>query len=319
MPKRRITQQQQHQITRQQQQRLTSQHATQQSGLLITQHGKHAMVEASDGTLYHCSLRQHLGSLVAGDRVIWHPVKNQQGVITAKQPRATVLAKPTARGELKPVAANIDQVIIVIAIKPKFSTLLLDSYLVACATLDLSPLILINKCDLLTPDDELTTTIDLYMQLKYPVMYTSVPAQQGLTQLKDQLKTFTSVFVGQSGVGKSSLISYLLPHETIAIGDLSIKQPYGKHTTSTSRLYHLTGGGDLIDSPGVREFGLWHLPANQIAQGFTEFRPWLGQCKFRDCRHQQEPGCAILAAMEKQQIDPRRFYNYQQLVVQYSS
>jgi ribosome biogenesis GTPase len=317
MPKRKITKQQQRQIASTHQRRIQSATEAQQQGLVIARYGKKAMVEADDASICQCALRQHLGHIVAGDRVIWHATQPDEGVITALLPRESELAKPAARNTFKPVAANIDQVIIVVAPQPQLSTLLLDSYLVACHALQLSPIILVNKSDLLSDDDDTTQTMKIYTRLPYPMLYTSTHISHGLDHLHQILKQHTSVFVGQSGVGKSSLIASLLPHEDITIGALSATQAHGKHTTSSSRLYHLPTGGDLIDSPGVREFGLWHMPAAQIAKGFTEFTPWLGKCKFGDCLHQQEPGCAIIQAMQQGEIHPARVANYHRLLTQY--
>jgi ribosome biogenesis GTPase len=317
MPKRKISKQQQRQIAATQQRRIQSVTGTQQQGLVIARYGKKAMIEADDTRIYQCALRQHLGYIVAGDRVVWHATQPGEGVITALLPRKSEMAKPAAHNTFKPVAANIDQVIIVVALQPQLSTLLLDSYLVACHTLQLSPIILVNKSDLLSDADDITQTMQVYTRLPYPVLYTSTHISHGLDHLHQILKQHTSVFVGQSGVGKSSLIASLLPHEDITIGALSATQALGKHTTSSSRLYHLPTGGDLIDSPGVREFGLWHMPAAQIAKGFIEFTPWLGKCKFSDCLHQQEPGCAIIQAMQQGDIHPARVANYHRLLTQY--
>jgi ribosome biogenesis GTPase / thiamine phosphate phosphatase len=317
MSKRKITKQQQRQIASTQQRRIQSVTGTQQQGLVIARYGKKAMVEAGDTSIHQCALRQHLGYIVAGDQVVWHATQADEGVITALLPRKSELTKPITHNIFKPVAANINQVIIVVAPQPPLSTLLLDSYLVACHTLQLSPIILVNKYDLLSDDDDTTQAMKVYTRLPYPVLYTSTSTPHGLDHLHQTLQQHTSVFVGQSGVGKSSLIVSLLPHEDIVVGALSATQAHGRHTTSSSRLYHLPTGGDLIDSPGVREFGLWHMPAAQIAKGFVEFTPWLGKCKFSDCQHQQEPGCAIIQAMQQGDIHPARVANYHRLVAQY--
>jgi ribosome biogenesis GTPase len=136
----------------------------------------------------------------------------------------------------------------------------------------------------------------------------------GLQPLQQALAGRTSVFVGQSGVGKSSLVNALLPRAALRVGELSGPAGKGTHTTSTARLFHLPDGGSLIDSPGIREFGLWHMTRAEVEQGFVEFRPWLGRCKFRDCEHRGEPGCAILAALEAGAISPRRLESYRHIV-----
>jgi len=128
--------------------------------------------------------------------------------------------------------------------------------------------------------------------------------------LYDFLQDKTSVFVGQSGVGKSSLIGTLLPGIDISVGELSQKRKKGVHTTTTARLFHMPKGGDLIDSPGIREFGLWHISEEELLNGFIEFRPHIGYCRFRDCAHEKEPGCAILAALEKGDVTEHRFQSF---------
>jgi ribosome biogenesis GTPase len=128
------------------------------------------------------------------------------------------------------------------------------------------------------------------------------------------LRERVSVFVGQSGVGKSSLINVLLPEADLRVGALSESTQKGIHTTTTAQLFHLSGGGSLIDSPGIREFGLWHMTREQVERGFREISPLLGSCKFRDCQHQQEPGCAILQAVESGEISEGRMESYRRIV-----
>ena len=169
-----------------------------------------------------------------------------------------------------------------------------------------------NKCDLIDESnkEELENLLSTYVDLGYRVIRTSTKDAEGMSQLYDFLQDRISVFVGQSGVGKSSLIGTLLPDIEISVGELSQKRKKGTHTTTTARLFHMPSGGDLIDSPGIREFGLWHISEDELLEGFTEFRPHLGYCKFRDCSHEQEPGCAIREALEKGEITPHRFESY---------
>ena len=137
---------------------------------------------------------------------------------------------------------------------------------------------------------------------------------EGIDALKAKLADKTSIFVGQSGVGKSSLVNTLMPDVNADIGAVSENSGLGQHTTTTARLYHFADGGNLIDSPGVREFGLWHLEAKEITQGFVEFRDYLGGCKFRDCKHGDDPGCVIREAVENGEISDMRFESYHKIL-----
>jgi ribosome biogenesis GTPase len=188
---------------------------------------------------------------------------------------------------------------------------------VAAETVGIEPVILLNKIDLLADDPVLGQEMDellaIYPTLGYRILRTS-SLEGGLEALHGALRERISVFVGQSGVGKSSLINVLLPDAELRVGALSESRQKGVHTTTTAQLFHLDCGGSLIDSPGIREFGLWHMSREQVEQGFREFRPFLGACKFRDCRHQQEPGCAILGAAESGQISQRRLGSYRHIV-----
>src|SRR5690606_32601008 len=172
--------------------------------------------------------------------------------------------------------------------------------------------------DLLTPANsaEIDSLLERYRAIGYPVLRASIQQERGLEELLALLREGTSVFVGQSGVGKSSLIGALIPGLDIRIGELSAATAKGRHTTTTARLFHLPGGGDLIDSPGIREFGLDHLNRAQIERGFIEFRDWLGRCKFRDCKHSGEPGCALRQALAEQRISAARFDSFWAIVSQ---
>ncbi|MBN9227670.1 MULTISPECIES: small ribosomal subunit biogenesis GTPase RsgA [Legionella] len=287
-------------------------------GLVITRFSRHVEIEDPHGKHVRCSIRPNLETLVAGDRVIWQAEGKNQGVVVSLYPRSSVLAKPTSAGTIKPVAANITQLIIVIAPKPEISWPLLDSYLVMAETLHLNAVILLNKTDL--PCEALKEQLLLdYGSLHYPILQTNKNLPEGLQQLTHILNHQISVFVGQSGVGKSSLISNILPHEqNITINAISELSELGRHTTSNSRYYHLPTGGALIDSPGVREFSLWHIDSAEIARGYTEFSPFLTQCKFRNCTHKDTPHCAIIKAKDEGLISERRYENFIKLCAQYT-
>lgn len=283
-------------------------------GLVIAHFGTQVLVET--GALQQrCHLRANLESLVTGDLVVWRPGE-PYGVVVARQPRGSELLRPDPFGKLKPVAANVDQIIIVIAPLPEPHANLVDRYLVAAEAVHIEPIILLNKCDLLeTVDGEgIAELLAPYPVLGYRVLEASCQNRDGLAALMRALEGHTSVFVGQSGVGKSSLVNALLPDANTRVGELSEARDKGTHTTTTARLFHLPTGGALIDSPGIREFGLWHMEREQIEQGFREFRPLLGLCKFRDCHHREEPGCAILAAVAAGEISERRMDSYRLMV-----
>lgn len=319
MSKRRLNKQQSARIEKQHQHyrhlQETEADKTLCEGLVITRYSRHAHIEDQEGHAIHCAIRPNLDSIVAGDRVVWQPEGPAQGTIVSIYPRHTVLGRPDAHGHIKPIAANISQIMVVVAPLPPISWLLLDSYLVMADSLKLPAVIVLNKTDL----DITAIQHDLlhhYEPLGYPLVFTN-HLTDDLSPLQKHLRQQTSVFVGQSGVGKSSLIMRLLPHEAsrIKTGEVSAQSQFGCHTTSNSQLFHLPSGGDLIDSPGVREFALWALPPASIAAGFREFKPYLGQCKFRDCTHMQAtPNCAILHALKTQQISLKRYENYVKIV-----
>ncbi len=287
-----------------------------QEGYLVANYGVNLMVEDAGGHTLRCVARQHLGPLVCGDRVVFQSTGTHQGVVVALLPRRTVLSRPDFSGNLRPVAANIQQIFVVVAPKPGIHTFLIDRYLVAAETLGITPVILVNKIDLAdeTQRRDIQASLGVYTRISYRVIYASTKTDHGLDELEAQLAKSTSVLVGQSGVGKSSLIKALLPDIDIRIGALSEATGLGRHTTTTAVLYHLRHSGDLIDSPGVREFGLWQLSPQEVEHGFLEFRRYLGRCKFRNCTHTIEPGCAIRDAVTTGDISPARLAGFHDIV-----
>jgi len=288
--------------------------AEEQPGLVIARYGKQADIEAADRTVWRCHLRTNLGDIVTGDRVVWCQHDDESGVVVSIEPSTNRLQRPDSYGKLKAVAANIDQVFITIAAQPIPHAGLIDRYLVAAENLGVTPVLLVNKIDLVNDTSKLYTLLDSYRALNYPVLEISVKTHLGLAPLKDLLRDKTNIFAGQSGVGKSSVIQALLPEESIKIGELSEQVAKGKHTTTHSRLYHFPDGGTCIDSPGIREFGLWHFNAESILYGFIELRDLAGHCKFRDCSHQHEPGCAIIEAAHNKHISEQRFESFRRII-----
>lgn len=292
----------------------------QQAGKVIGRFGKHADVEDNNGVIHRCHIRRNIVSVVCGDDVLFRPGKDVistvAGVIEVVKDRKTVLTRPDYYDGVKPVAANIDQIIIVSSVIPSLSLNIIDRYLVASEDVAITPVILLNKVELLSEQERLQVEeqLDIYRKIGYQIVYTSCMTLTGLDELSACLRDKTSVFVGQSGVGKSSLINMLLPDAHEAIGDISDNSGLGQHTTTAAKLLHFEQGGSLIDSPGVREFALWHLPVERLTYGFKEFRDYLGGCKFRDCKHGNDPGCIIREAVEKGEISSQRFDNYHKIL-----
>lgn len=289
-------------------------------GQIIAHFGTQVEVEDPQGQSYRCYLRANLGSLVTGDRVVFRPGPENNGVHTGVVEtvlqRASELSRPNPYNEIKPVAANIDFIVLVIAPEPEAHANLIDRYLVAAENCQIEPIILLNKTDLIGDHNRqrFEDLLATYEQLGYRTLRVCSKEEASLAEFKQFLNDRISVFVGQSGVGKSSLIDTLLPDEELKVGALSAASKKGRHTTTTARLYHFPAGGDLIDSPGIREFGLWHMSEADVMLGFKEIRHLSGYCRFRDCKHEQEPGCAILQAVEKGDISEARFISYKRIV-----
>lgn len=287
-----------------------------QTGLVLAHYGQASLVESDNGEVMRCSTRRNLPRTVSGDRVRWQATSPRQGVITAVLARRTTLSRPDAQGRSRPVAANIDQIIVVIACKPSFEYGMLDRYLVAAELIGASPLIVVNKSDLLDADSraKLQERLALYPAIGYALVFTSNRNTDGLKDLHRHLQGHTSILVGQSGVGKSSLVQALLPDLAIRTGSLSQVTGLGRHTTTVAMLYHVPGGGNLIDSPGVRDFTLGKVQPGELEKGFREFTPYLGQCRFHNCRHSSEPGCAVQNAVRDGSVNKLRYENYRAIV-----
>lgn len=286
--------------------------ATGHEGRVITRHGQNLAVAGTDGNLYHCLLRQSIGEPVCGDRVVWQPTTADQGVVTALLDRRTLLTRPTYGSWEKPLAANIDLLVVVLAPEPEPSPYLLDQYLVAAENLGIDALITLNKSDLIEPQSaaEFEQNFGHYEKIGYPLLRISAKLDHGLDPLIERLRQHTSILVGQSGVGKSSLVKALLPDIDVQTGRLSEASGMGRHTTSATTLYSMSQGGELIDSPGVRSFRLGRMDSRQLENGFREFRPFIGRCRFSNCSHDQEPDCALISAIADGRIHPRRLENF---------
>jgi len=286
-----------------------------QPGLLIAHYGTTLIVESQAGALFRCRLRQNLGTLVTGDQVIWQAIDENTGVVVAGLPRRSVITRFNKQGA-KPFVANVEQMLILIALSPLPHPTTLDRYLTLAESFKIRPLIAINKMDLPLNEDSiaLIKQLNYYESLGYPLFKLSISAQQGLNELKSLLLNNTTIVVGQSGVGKSSLLNHLIPNRLIRTQALSEKHKLGQQTTTATTLYHLPEGGDILDSPGIHQFNLHHFSSTAILEGFREFRPFLGHCKYRNCEHEHEPGCALLTATKAGKIAPFRLENYHRII-----
>ncbi|MCB1786698.1 MAG: small ribosomal subunit biogenesis GTPase RsgA [Chromatiaceae bacterium] len=327
MARRRLSKQQQARIARIQEQRrqradARAEHALagtdqerQHAGRVVVRHGRNLTVRTPLGDELHAMFRANLGEVVCGDNVVWQPVGDGEAVVVAVQPRVTALTRPAPDGQEKAIAANITQLVVVLAARPEPTGYLLDQYLVAAERIGVRGVICLNKVDLLDEAGRAAfhARFEHYEQLGYPLIEISAKTEHGLDPLLAHLRGETSILVGQSGVGKSSLINALIPHRRAEEGQLSEATGLGRHTTSAATLYPLEHGGDLIDSPGVRSFRLGPLSRQELERGFRDFLPFLGQCRFHNCAHLAEPGCAIRAAVEAGKIHPSRLESYQHM------
>jgi len=280
-----------------------------QTGRVITRYGQRQLVESSSGELFQCTGRQNIGLSVAGDKVIFQPADDIEGIVTAILPRENELSQKN-----KLIATNIDQLWLVVSTEPHYQFELIDRYLIMAENSNLPINIIVNKIELLEELDQLTKDFSLYQNINYQVYFVSIKKELNLDSLKNHLANKTNIFLGQSGVGKSSLINTLIPDIKIRVNDISSKTKLGKHTTTNTTIYHIPSGGDLIDSPGIREFQLDDFDAKEIVNGFREFKTLAGKCRFRNCQHINEPDCAIKVALDLGEIHPSRYENYLNLL-----
>ncbi len=356
MAKRRLTKQQQTRISKRvETHNDASTDAETALGVVVSHHGK--SVEILAGTLFgatsateerrhfRAKLRANLPLLVCGDIVRFKQVngvadqKNQEAVIEQLLPRSTLLERPRPYTSPKPMAANLDQIVLVVAVTPLTPNTLVDRYLVAAAQIDVEVIIAINKLDCLSNEnyhsgastEELANFIELYSGLGYRIYSFSsknstlppLPHTRDRAALINQMRERTSILVGQSGVGKSSMLNDFASRQLAAEGSVSDYNTKGKHTTTHSSLHVLRteAGGDaeqarfaIIDSPGIREFGLWHLTSDQVIDGMPEIHHYATQCQFRDCDHQSSKGCRVIEAIQEHEIAKSRADSYRTIV-----
>lgn len=284
-------------------------------GRVIVNFRRHSVVERDDGTRIDCIVKGRKLKPVAGDNVAWEATSDG-GVITEILPRHGVVERYDSVRDRQVLAANVDQAIIVNAVEPPTDWFTLDKYLAAAEANGIDAFILLNKVDLADGETRktLAARFAVYERIGYPTALISTTTGEGIEAFLDRVAGRTNILIGASGVGKSSISGLLLPDEDIRVGDISTSRGEGRHTTTATTLYHLPSGGDLIDSPGVREYRLWPMPTREIAPLFREFREYAGQCRFANCMHRNEPRCAVKVALSRGDIDERRYASYLALV-----
>ncbi|MEC5405257.1 ribosome small subunit-dependent GTPase A [Paraburkholderia sp. MPAMCS5] len=301
--------------------------STRVGGLVVAAHGRHYLVAPEDGgPMLQCFPRGKRSEVAVGDRVMYEPTSADQGVIVEIGERRNLLYR-SDQYKSKLFAANLDQLLIVLATEPHFSEDLLGRALVAAEANELKPLIVLNKIDVTDALEGARKRLEPYRALGYTVVEVSIKAQPEAARaaLTEHLHGHATLLLGQSGMGKSTLVNLLIPDAEVATREISTALNSGRHTTTFTRLYPLPKDlhnprgengdeGALIDSPGFQEFGLHHLTEGRLERAFPEFRPLLPNCRFYNCHHLHEPGCAILEAVADGRIRRERHALYAQLV-----
>ena len=279
-------------------------------GIVTAAHGRQYQVETVSGRTLLCYPRGKKSEIACGDRVSIIESGENQGVIEQVETRNSLLYRSNEH-RTKLIAANVTQIIIVVATEPSFSDELVTRCLVAAESQGIRAMIILNKCDLHERIPAAMTILRPFAALDYPVI--ELCARTGAQTLNEYLDNHTSVLVGQSGMGKSTLINALCPEAEARTREISARLDSGKHTTTHATRYRINNDTALIDSPGLQEFGLHHLDFATLESSFREFRPLIGQCRFRNCQHDQEPGCAIRNAVESGEINLRRYRAFRTL------
>lgn len=280
---------------------------------VIASYGNQCKIETVDKTLVRAKSLKSIGKPLCGDKVKYKVEQNNQLVITEILPRTTILSRlNNLNPKPKQIASNIEQMIVVICANSSIKYGLIDRYLVAAEFSGFTPVIVLNKIDTIEKQELNIIKKDMliYENIGLPVFYISAINNIGIESLLNITADKINIVVGQSGVGKSSIVNAILPNMPAITKEISDSNNKGKHTTTTAYLYSIPNNGKLIDSPGIREFGLWNIEKNELAKGFTDIQHYSEQCKFRNCLHQAEPGCAVVAAVKKGEINTQRYESY---------
>ncbi len=284
------------------------------TGRVVTRFGAELLVENNNdpkNPAVRCTAKRKFDSIVCGDFITWHHNEHGNASVDDLLPRTNALTRPGYRGKPRTIAANIDQLVIVNSWLPETSWNLVDRYLIAADQLKAEAVIVMNKSDLAKDHatDEDWQAIKAYQEIGYSVLEMNAHTGEGIQELKDLMGNKTSIFSGRSGVGKSSIANKILPDSDIMVGIIS-DSGEGKHTTTTANLYQLGNGGYLIDSPGVRDYALGDISTSDLSDGYIEFAKYSNNCRFHNCTHDHEPGCAVTKAVESGEINQGRYQRY---------
>ena len=314
MAKRRLSKQQQKRIQSAQQASSADQNF--EHGLILSHQGGQVLVETSAKGTIECLIKSNLGNIVCGDRVAIEETEQNEFRVVSVLPRDNLLQRIDGFNQVRPVAANITQLIICLSVLPEPNFFLLDQYLLSAEQQGIDSIIIFNKIDLDPDSAQLQRLREIYQPLGYQIIATSIKNGIGMDEIKLALNNNRSVLSGVSGVGKSSLSNWLLPTESIKTATISIANAEGRHTTRSSKLYHLPDGGELIDTPGVRGFNPLRDSSLPVSVGFREIQQRAEHCKFSNCRHRIEPSCAVIDAVQAVAISRIRYEHYLKLLEQ---
>jgi ribosome biogenesis GTPase / thiamine phosphate phosphatase len=279
------------------------------SGIVLASYGRGVLVQA-DGAALRCSLKGRGQRIVCGDRVVWAAPPGGDASIQSIAPRRNLIERIDARGRPEPVAANIDRLAIVVAPEPAPDWFLVDRYWAAAQLKDIATLLIVNKQDLGT--DAIASELAVYRGLQMACREVSCRSNAGVEELRAAFAGGASLLVGQSGVGKSSIVNVLAPEAEAQTAELT-RDDEGRHTTTTARWYRLDEASAIVDAPGVRDFAPPASLVRAAERGFVEIHAQSVNCRFKDCRHLEEPGCAVRTAVINQRITPRRYESYRRL------